>query len=173
MRALALLLVAMLSTVASAQAVRPRSSGGATTSAPSYYVPTVDLPNSDARLRSLSLVGPADGVRSGHGFITFRQGATGLRWLSPYGNVLLYSPDGRSLQVDSPFNVLALKAYWVDLPAQSLTTCNGTNTPVGREVNYQPASGWTRKCRCSTNGTIYAWVNADTGTVGTTTTCDP
>lgn len=171
MKGLTLLLVATLSTAASAQAVRPRSSSGATTSSPSYYVPTVELGNSDGRLRSLYLVGPNDS-RSGHGWLFLRRGSrVCFNWTTC--SVSLYSPSEGRLQTDAILIALALQGYWLDLPAQGLTTCNGTATPVGREINYQPAGDWTRKCRCSTNGTLYAWVNADTGTVGTTTTCDP
>jgi hypothetical protein len=163
-------------------------SGGSSASVPQRYTPTeASLENFKLRLNRLYLIGPNDG-RSGSGW-TFRRigGRDCFDWDgkfdSPRCNVRLYSPEGNTLRTDSALTAFTLEAYWLTMSAQSLSVCNGTATPVGRELNYQPSCSAgsddptcdTRRCRCVENSATGAkfWKNADTGSRGTTTSCPP
>ena len=148
-------------------------------SAAATFMPTATmLDNMDMRMRSLRLTGPND-ARSGAGWLMLRAGSRVCfdvdTALLPRCNVRLYYDNITFLKTDSPFFALYLGGYWLQLPPRTPDTC-GLSVPAGTIITHQPVGARTRACLCTSDGgspATYAWQNLATGTVGTSTTCDP
>lgn len=155
---------------------------GAVRGAARSFTPTnTMLMNMEVRMKSLRLMGPNDN-RSGAGWLMLRAGSRVCFDVddadppaNPRCNVRLYYDNITFLKTDSPLFALYLSGNWLQLPPRAPDIC-GLSVPAGTIITHQPVGARTRACLCTSDGgapAAYAWQNMVTGTVGTSTTCDP